>query len=400
MEIEFTSGMSNPPPRSDCMVRYAPESGSGLEIQVKSKVETLYGKSIRRLAADTLETLQISRGRLELSDAGALPFLIQARIEAAVREAFPDRKLACLPERKHQAAPKTERDRFRRSRLYLPGNQPKLMLNAGLHKPDAIILDLEDSVAAPEKLSARLIVRNALRTLDFFGAERMVRINQGELGHQDISEIAGENVHVILIPKAESALQIRKCDEAAKAVRKDTEPVLLLPILESAAGILNAREIASACPNVVALAIGLEDYTADIGTERTASGHESFFARSMAINAARAAKIQAIGTVFSDVGDMTGLCRFARESKELGFDGLGCIHPRQIRPIHEEFRPEERELEKAKRIVLAFRDAQKRGLGVVSLGSKMIDPPVVKRALKTTDLAVKTGQLEATWENS
>ena len=398
MEKVYANGIEDA--RSDCQIRFQPEVASGLEIQIQSKVDVLYGKSIRRLAEESLERMGVSRGRIEITDAGALPFVIQARLEAVVRSAFPERDISCLPEKKEHDTSPPERDRFRRSRLYLPGNQPKLMLNAGIHRPDAIILDLEDSVAAPEKLAARLIVRNALRTLDFFGAERMVRVNQGELGLEDIREIASEDVHMFLLPKAESAEQVRECDKAAQAVRNGAPPVLWMPILESASGILNAFEIASASPNVGALAIGLEDYTADIGTGRTSSGHESFFARSMAVNAARAAGVQAIGTVFGDVGDEEGLRKFARESKELGFDGLGCIHPRQIGPIHETFRPEGGELEKAKSIVLAFREAERRGLGVVSLGSKMIDPPVVKRALKTVDLAVKTGQLESGWEKA
>ncbi len=131
-----------------------------------------------------------------------------------------------------------------------------------------------------------------------------------------------------------------------------------------------------------ALAIGLEDYTADIGTQRTNEGRESIFARQMLVNAAKAAGIQAIDTVFSDVSDMEALRQSVLEAKSLGFEGKGCIHPRQIQVVHEAFAPTSEEIEKAKKIVLAFEEAEKKGLGVVSLGSKMIDPPVVKRALE------------------
>ena len=119
--------------------------------------------------------------------------------------------------------------------------------------------------------------------------------------------------------------------------------VLLMPILESARGIVNAPAIAQASPNNVSLAIGLEDYTADLGAQRTLLGTESFFARSMVVNAARSAGLQAIGTVFSDVDDMEGLRTAALEAKSLGFDGMGAIHPRQIRVILEAFAPTDEE---------------------------------------------------------
>ncbi len=165
-----------------------------------------------------------------------------------------------------------------------------------------------------------------------------------------------------------------------------------MPIIENGRGVLNALQIAEASPNNVALAIGLEDYTADLGVQRTDEGYESFFARSMLINAARAASIQAIDTVYSDVANEAGLRASVQEAKAIGFDGKGCIHPRQIRPIHEEFAPSVTEIEKAEKIVAAFKEADKKGLGVVSLGSKMIDPPVVKRALRTVKLAKLTNQ--------
>ncbi|MFQ6611403.1 MAG: HpcH/HpaI aldolase/citrate lyase family protein, partial [Fidelibacterota bacterium] len=127
-------------------------------------------------------------------------------------------------------------------------------------------------------------------------------------------------------------------------------------------------------------------------------GRESFFARSMILNAARATGIQAIDTVFSDVSDEAGLKASVMEAKSLGFDGKGCIHPRQIKPIHDAFAPCQEEIDKAKKIMMAFDDAQQRGLGVVSLGSKMIDPPVVKRAESTIKLAIETGLLAENWK--
>jgi citrate lyase subunit beta/citryl-CoA lyase len=378
--------------RSDCWVSLKTgENIKGIKLNLESKVKVLYGESIKKLVFDMMKFFGIENGEIELFDSGALPFVIMARIEAAVKRAGLDRGKKYLPDWQYQFS-KSERDRFRRSRLYLPGDQPKFFLNAAIHKPDGLILDLEDSVAPSAKDSARILVRNALRTIDFMGAERMVRINQLPLGFKDLEEIIPHNVDLILIPKVEYPEQIKEIDEKIDELLKDNSNTFnpfFMPIIESAAGIMNAYEIAKSSKRIVALAIGLEDYTADIGTQRTKEGRESFFARSVIVNAAKAVGIQAIDTVFSDVTDMDGLRESVLEAKSLGFDGKGCIHPRQIRVIHEAFAPTIKEIEKAKKIVLAFEDAEKKGLGVVSLGSKMIDPPVVKRALRIINLALR-----------
>jgi citrate lyase subunit beta/citryl-CoA lyase len=277
------------------------------------------------------------------------------------------------------------------------------MINAGLHRPDGVILDLEDSVHPSQKDAARVHVRNALRRVDFIGSERMVRINQGAMGLIDLEFIVPHNVHVVLIPKCESADEVTAVDGKIHEVKKRTGArydVFLMPIVESALGAIKAYEIATASPSIVALTIGLEDYTADIGTRRTNEGRESFWARSQVVNAAHAAKVQAIDTVFSDVADMEGLRQSVLEAKSLGFEGKGCIHPRQIEVINGAFAPTEEETKRAKAIVLAFDEAQKKGLGVVSLGSKMIDPPVVKRAIHAVNLAVASGKLAPNWRET
>ena len=396
---QYTSG--NLQRKSDFCVTYIPAKSGKIITTIHSKTAVLHGSKLHDICSTTLSDLHISYGRLEVTDTGGQYFVLKARIEAVVKTANPKTVAESLPEFKKHAQYKSRTDRFRRSRLYLPGNQAKLMLNAGIHKPDAIILDLEDSVAPSEKNTARLIVRNALRTLDFFGSERMVRINQGKTGLKDLEAVIPHNVHLILVPKVETAKQLIEVDEKIQAIRKDCgrkDPVFLMPILESASGILNSLEIAKASKNNVAIAMGLEDYTADIGVERTNQGRESLFARSQVVNAARSAGIQAIDTVFSDVNDEDALRESVREAKEIGFDGKGCIHPRQIKPVHEEFAPTEPEIEKAKKIVRAFDEAEARGLGVVSLGSKMIDPPIVKRAQNTINLAMATDLVPKNWK--
>ncbi len=396
--------------RSDCWVRITLADSGGIELELKSKVESLYGEATRKLVREELSALGVDHAKVEIEDSGALPFVIMARVEAAVRRLGIDVGERYLPEMAPGTDYPTERERFRRSRLYLPGNEAKFMLNAGLHKPDGIILDLEDSVAPTEKDAARILVRNALRCVDFCGAERMVRINQGVKGLEDLDCVAAHNVHVVLIPKVESSDDVRRVDERIRAIfgaagtpsdaaqaeacGSGERSVYLMPIIESALGAIRAYEIAVASDNVVALTIGLEDYTADIGVARTAEGRESFWARSQVVNAARAAGVQPIDSVFSDVSDMEALRESVREAKSLGFDGKGCIHPRQIAVIHEAFAPTEQELAGARRIVEAFEDAQRKGLGVVSLGSRMIDAPVVKRAQRVVQLAEATERVE------
>ncbi|MCD4789993.1 MAG: HpcH/HpaI aldolase/citrate lyase family protein, partial [Bacteroidales bacterium] len=376
--------------RSDCFVTLEIRKDGGLQIDIKSKVDVLFGEQIRKLAIEILEFFEIKNAVLQIEDTGALLFVLSARIEAAIKKLIDTDKeyiIELIPENRYQ----TEKERFRFSRLYLPGNTPSLMINAGIHKPNGIILDLEDAVAPDKKFEASFVVRNALRQVNFYGAERMVRINQIPKGLDDLDYIVPHNVNLILIPKCESADQIRQVNEKIEAIKKEKKiigNIWLMPIIESALGVIKAYEISSSADNLVAVAIGLEDYTADLGTRRTNEGTESFFARSMVVTAARAAGIQPIDSVFSDISDMEALKQNVLKSKALGFDGMGCIHPRQIKVIHDNFAPDEAEIEKAKKIVNAFIEATEKGLGVVSLGSKMIDPPVVKRAQKTINLAV------------
>jgi citrate lyase subunit beta / citryl-CoA lyase len=376
--------------RSDCYIEIEQKKSGGIELDLVSKVESMYGDSIKKLILELCSFFEIKDALITVDDNGALPFVIAARFETALRRMNPElEKEYLLPfNKKNQYT--TAKDKLRRSRLYLPGNEPKFFLNAGLHKPDGIILDLEDSVAPAEKDAAQMIVRNALRTVDFYNAERMVRINQLPRGLEDLKFIVPHNVNVILIPKCEFAEQIRQVEEEVeklKSLNKLKNEIYFMPIIESALGIIKAYEIASASDKTCALAIGLEDYTADIGTQRTLEGKESFFARAMILNAAKAAGIQAIDTVFSDVNDMEGLRESVVEAKSLGFEGKGCIHPRQIQVVHDAFAPTPEEIDKARKIVAAFDDAMSKGLGVVALGSKMIDAPVVKRAERVMKLA-------------
>jgi citrate lyase subunit beta / citryl-CoA lyase len=368
--------------RSDLHVALEPRDSGGLEITLESRVAPYYGDSIVAQTKQVLESLGLKHARAAIRDEGALPFVISARIETAVKRSGLSISKKALPEPFPLPQP-SARDRLRRSRLYLPGTEPKYFINAGLHGPDAIILDLEDSVYPAEKDAARILVRNTLRAVDFSGCERMVRINQLPMGLDDLAEVISESPDLVLIPKTEHPQQVTEVDRMISELKhrhRIDRPIWLMPILESALGIENAFAIATATANVAALTIGLEDYTADLGVTKTSEGRESLYARARVVNAAKAAGVQAIDSVFGDVGNVDGLRRWADGSRELGFEGMGCIHPSQIAVIHDAFTPSQAEIEKALKIVAAFEEAQQRGLGVVSLGSKMIDAPVVERA--------------------
>ena len=380
--------------RSDVHVAIEPHESGGLEIALESRVSFCYGDAILRQTRQALDALDVKHARVSIHDEGALPFVISARIEAAVRRAGLGNGKHALPDKLPLPEP-SARDRLRRSRLYLPGSEPKYFINAALHVPDAIILDLEDSVHHAEKDAARILVRNALRAVDFGACERMVRINQLPLSLEDLNEVIPEAPDLVLLPKTETPDQVREVDYTISQLKHRHQvdrPIWIMPILETALGIENAFAIATASRIIVGLTVGIEDYTADLGVVKTTEGRESFYARTRLVNAAKAAGIQAIDSVFGDVADLDGLRRWGETSRALGFEGMGCIHPSQVAVIHEAFSPSQAEIEKALRIVAAFEDAQQRGLGVVSLGSKMIDPPVVERAKKLVARAKLTAQ--------
>ena len=381
--------------RSDLNVGFEPTSGA-LTVDVTSKVDYLYGEAIESAVRRVTDAFAVTTGRLTVNDAGALEWVILARVECCLRRAGLDGP-PVLPEPAPGADVPRNRDRLRRSRLYIPGNQPKLMISGGLYGADGIILDLEDSVPPAEKDAARLLVRNALIALDWGASERMVRVNQGAVGEEDLVAIATHNPHTVLLPKVEDASQVGRAAEILRGLAGE-EAAFLMPILESPAGVHRAFDIATADPLVVALTLGLEDLSAELAAPRTTEGWESFLARQTTVYAARAAGVQPIASVFSDIENEDALAAYVHRERGLGFDGIGCIHPRQIPVVHREMAPSEAEAERAVRVVRAAREAEERGLGAVAVGSKMVDPPVVKQAFRTVGLAVAGGILDPGWD--
>lgn len=377
--------------KADLFVSYEPDY-SGFEIIIESSVKKLFGKLIKISVEEASSFYDITAGKFVIEDDGALDFVIRARIETVLRMAGKISKpVVSTPER----AP-TEKERLRRTRLYIPGSQPDLMLNAGLFGSDSIILDLEDSVFPSQKFESRILVRHMLENASTFfnNEELIVRINpiNGPFGKDDINEIVPALPHVLLIPKCECSSDVTKVEQLINKIEDSSginTEIKLMPIIETGKGVVNSAAIASASSRNVALCFGAEDYTNDLGIALTREGRETYFARQQIILAARAAGIQATDTVFSDLGDEEGLFASALEAKSLGFVGKGIIHPRQIEPVHRAFSPTEEELEQAKKIIVSLEEARERGSGVASLGSKMIDAPVARRAQKIIDLANK-----------
>lgn len=289
---------------------------------------------------------------------------------------------------------------LRRTMLYIPGNQPGMIQDAGIYPADCIMFDLEDSVSVTEKDSARFLVYEALNSIDLSAREYLVRINSPdtEIGMEDLEAIVRTKKVVIRLPKTETAADVKRCEQEIKRIEKESGiqvgSTKMMAAVESAKGVLNAREIATASKRLIGIALGAEDYVTDLKTTRSASGVELMFGRSMILLAARAAGIDAIDTVYSDINNEDGFRDEVRLIKQLGFDGKSIINPRQIRIVHEEFTPKQKEIEHALAVIEAIEEANRRGSGVISLNGKMVDKPIVMRAQRTIDLAVASGILE------
>ena len=276
--------------------------------------------------------------------------------------------------------------RLRRSMMFVPGNNPGMIRDAHIYGSDCIMFDLEDSVSINEKDAARFLVYKALTSLKYGKKELVVRINDlgSGLGVTDLEAMVRAQPDVIRLPKTETAQDVTDCEtEIARIEREIGLPegtTKMMAAIESAKGVLNAYDIARSSSRLIGIALGAEDYVTDLRTTRSPEGIELLFARSMIVNAARAAGIAALDTVYSDVNNEEGFIAEATLIKKLGFDGKSIINPRQLEPLHRVFTPTEKDIIKAKAIMEAIAEAELRGSGVASLNGKMIDKPVVERA--------------------
>lgn len=280
--------------------------------------------------------------------------------------------------------------------MFVPGNNPGMMADAHIYGPDSIMLDLEDSVTMTEKDTARLLVHNALKSVDYGDTELVVRINplNTPYGKKDIEAVVKAGVHVIRMPKTETAEEVREVEREIEKVEKEIGCLgrtKIMAAIESTLGVVNAYDIATASPRMMGIALGAEDYSANLKTQRTPGGEELRLARETIVVAARAAGIDALDTVYSNLNDMDTFRKEVEFIKTLGFDGKSIINPRQIEVVNEVFAPSEKAIEKAKAVIAAIKEAQAKGSGVIAVNGKMVDRPVVIRAQRVMELARKSG---------
>lgn len=286
---------------------------------------------------------------------------------------------------------------MRRSMLFLPGNNPNMLINGNCLGSDAIIFDLEDAVAPAEKDAARILVRNTMGYLDFRGCETIVRINAIDTPYWqlDLDTVLPCKPKLILLPKTGGAADVLAADAYMTALEERLglapNTVGLMPLIETAMGVENAFSIASATKRVKALFLGAEDLTADLQCKRTKEGREIEYARTRLVVAARAAGVDVYDTPFTDVNDDEGIWTDARLAKTLGFTGKASISPRHVEAINSVFSPTEKEIDYAYEVLDAIELAKRQGKGAIALHGKMIDAPIVARAQRTIDMAKSLG---------
>ncbi|MBR5569565.1 MAG: CoA ester lyase [Oscillospiraceae bacterium] len=286
---------------------------------------------------------------------------------------------------------------MRRSMLFLPGNNPNMLINGNCLGSDAIIFDLEDAVAPDQKDAARILVRNTMKYMDFRGCEIIVRINSIDTPYwkQDLDEIMPHRPGLILVPKTCSAADVLEADAYMTQVEEklgmEKNTVGLMPLIETALGVENAFSIASATKRVKALFLGAEDLTADLQCKRTKESREIEYARTRLVVAARAAGVDVYDTPFTDVNDDEGIQVDAALAKALGFTGKASISPRHVEVINAVFSPTQKEVDYAYEVLEAIALAKEQGKGAISLYGKMIDAPIVNRAKQTIAMAEALG---------
>ena len=285
------------------------------------------------------------------------------------------------------------KERLRRTMMFVPGNNPAMVKDAGIYGADSIMFDLEDAVSMAEKDAARDLVYEALQTQDYGDAELVVRVNGQDTPYyaNDVRAMVKAGIDVVRLPKAEDAEMVKKLDAditaAEKEFGREEGSTMLMAAIESAKGVINAYQIASASDRMMGIALSAEDYTTDMKTHRYPDGAELEFARNMVLHAARAAGVAAFDTVFTNMNDTEGFYRETEYIHQLGFDGKSLVNPRQIPMVNKVYEPTKKEIENAKNVENAIKEAKLKGSGVISMNGQMVDRPVVLRAERVMRLA-------------
>ena len=284
-------------------------------------------------------------------------------------------------------------EKLRRTMMFVPGNNPAMVKDAGIFGADSIMFDLEDAVSLSEKDAARYLVYEVLKTVDYGRSELVVRINglDTPFYRNDIKAMVKAGIDVIRLPKVETADMIRDLEglvaEAEIEFGREIGTTHLMAAIESARGVVNANEIARSSERMIGIALSAEDYTTDMKTHRYPDGQELLYARNVILHAARAAGIAAFDTVFTDLNDEAGFKRETELIHQLGFDGKSLINPRQIDMVNRVYQPLKKEIIVAQNVIAAIENAKQKGSGVISMNGQMVDRPVVLRAERVMRLA-------------
>jgi citrate lyase subunit beta/citryl-CoA lyase len=272
-----------------------------------------------------------------------------------------------------------------RSLLFVPVTQRRFVDGAAKRGADAIILDLEDSVAASEKERARTLVPEAAEIVSRGGADVVVRLNRPmRMTVRDLEAIIGPGVHAVALPKAESAQHVELVAEIMDELEAERGIPLgttkMLAMVETASAFFRIAEIAKASSRLVGLNLGAEDFALSAGMLPEAEG--LFMPKQMCVFAARGAGIMPLGFVgtVAEFHDLDGFRETVRRSRRLGFMGASVIHPSQVAILNEEFRASAAEIDHARRVVAAYDKALAEGVGAVTVDGKMVDVPIVERA--------------------
>jgi citrate lyase subunit beta/citryl-CoA lyase len=281
----------------------------------------------------------------------------------------------------------------RRTMLYIPGNNPAMLQQGGVYGADSLLLDLEDAVALNQKDSARILVKHILQSVNFYKAEVCVRVNHIDtpFGREDLETIVPLQPHAIRFPKTETVEELAELIKIIEDIENrhglPHDKMTIHTMIETAMGVQNVFDIAKFSKRVDAITIGGQDLTADMNIVSSKDGSGIDLARKLIVMAAKANRIDAIDTVFADVNDEEGLRAETEYARKIGFTGKAVINPRQIEIIHEVFTPTEEEIRKAYRIIKEFNRNKEAGIGVFAIDGKMVDAPVVARAMYVLELA-------------
>jgi citrate lyase subunit beta/citryl-CoA lyase len=288
-------------------------------------------------------------------------------------------------------------ERLRRSMLFVPGSNEKMISKSLASDADCLILDLEDSVAPQVKKEAREFVRDFIKKTDFGEKEIVVRINspKTEYGMDDLRAMIQAQPHTLVIPKTESGDEMKELDNLMVEMEKENHlssgVVKLMPLIETPLAIINIDEIAMSTPRLTGLLFGAGDFTRETRGQITRERLELYYPLMKIVIAARAAKIDAIDTPYFDVKDPDGCEMNARQAKIMGYDGKAAIHPTQVEVINRVFTPTLAEVERAKKVIEVYAKAEAEGKGATQLDGQLIEHVHATIARRILRIAEKVG---------